>query len=442
MWQIVDFDLLRTHLAQSIFYLHSQPPLLNLFLGLVLKLTPDQAHAHQVLQHSYQLIGLCLMLLTFQLMLDLCVPIGLALVLTLLFEFNPGTLMLENWFYTAYPTQLLFCASAFFLIRYINSASRGYGMAFLACAALPIFFNSSFQPIWFVVVLAFCYLCLRDRIRQMAPIAMAIVGLIALLVVKNAIVFGVYTTSSWFGMNLARVTMPQISWDARVQDTVTGKVSKFATIPPFQPLEIYPIRRVQPTGIAVLDTRRKANGAGNYNNILYIDISRHYLHDALWSLAHHPGGYMREMARTSGCYFGTYKDQESRTSSRLGEWNYLYDLILQPASLSWWPRHYRCGTVSLTLLMGLPAIFVLAVLRLARTEVWNSSDLATASMLITIAYTSAMAVMFEVGENPRFRSVVDPLFLVLFGMVIGDFYRRVLSYRNHDPSTHSRGADA
>jgi hypothetical protein len=36
-WQYVDLDLLRHDLVRSVYYLHSQPPLFNLYLGLVVK---------------------------------------------------------------------------------------------------------------------------------------------------------------------------------------------------------------------------------------------------------------------------------------------------------------------------------------------------------------------------------------------------------------------
>src|SRR5947199_143356 len=44
-FQVVDPDLLRTRLLESLFYLHSQPPLFNLILGLFLKVTPGHFDA-------------------------------------------------------------------------------------------------------------------------------------------------------------------------------------------------------------------------------------------------------------------------------------------------------------------------------------------------------------------------------------------------------------
>ncbi len=38
MWQLLDVRLLKDHLIQSVWYLNSQPPLFNLYAGLVLHL--------------------------------------------------------------------------------------------------------------------------------------------------------------------------------------------------------------------------------------------------------------------------------------------------------------------------------------------------------------------------------------------------------------------
>jgi hypothetical protein len=441
MLQTLDLGLLRTHLAQSIFYLHSQPPLLNLFLGLVLKLTANSFQEQQVLQNCFLVMGFSLMLITFQLMLDFEVPIAIALLLVLLFEVNPGTLMLEGWYYSAYPTQILLCGSAFSLRRFLNHGDDRYGVAFLTCAGLPIFLNSSFQPIWFVAVLGFCYYAFGRRIRTMgAPIAV-VIGLIAILLIKNALVFGLVTTSSWFGMNLARMTTFQISQNDRQEEIRAGGLSEFASITPFSGLNHYPMETAKPTGIPVLDLPRKSNGQFNLNNIAYIDISRHYLSDAVRTLKGHPGVYFHSILEATRCYFGTVKDLYPHVSNLLGAWNTSYNVILQPSEAWWWPRAVRCDTVSLTLLVGLPSIFCLTFFRLARADAWSPGDFTKAFMLLAIAYASVLGVMLEVGENSRFRSVVDPLYLVLLGSLLGDLVHVLSGFRNRSGPISSPFSD-
>ena len=426
MWQSVDFDLLKTSLARTIFHLHSQPPLLNLSLGLALKATTNQFDANVLLQTWFRLMGLLLMFATFQLMLDLCVPMALALVLTIVFEVNPGTMMLETWYYATYPTELLLCASAFFLNRFLIASSKWYGMSFLACATLPIFLNSSFQPVWYICVCAFSCFCFPARTRQLSSTYVTALVVVALLVARNAIVFGVFTTSSWFGMNLARLTTMQIPRAERQKEIRAHELSEFAAIETFSDLDAYPIGNAAPTGIPVLDRRRKADHRSNYNNILFVDISRHYLDDAVYTLVHHPAVYLCAIMRATGCYLGALKDQAQFVgrSSHLGVWNRAYDFLLVPARLSWWPRHQYCPTMSLTLMVGLPTIIILTLLGIVRrSEAWGAAEITKAFILTTIAYTSATGIMFEVGENARFRAVIDPLLIVLLGTLIADFAR-------------------
>ena len=213
MWQIVDIDLLRNHLDQSILYLHSQPPLLNLLLGIALKLTAGTVQAQEFMRCAFQMLGLILLFAMFLLMTDLQIPMAAALILTMLFEFNPGSLMLENRYYNTYPTEVLLALGTFCLFRFLTRGRNLYAVAFLIFAALPVFLNSSFQPIWFIVVCGFVYLLLRGRVREMMPAAAVIFGLIGVLVVKNALLFGTFTTSSWLGMNLARMTTFQLADD-------------------------------------------------------------------------------------------------------------------------------------------------------------------------------------------------------------------------------------
>ncbi|MES2387281.1 MAG: hypothetical protein V4543_04725, partial [Bacteroidota bacterium] len=61
-WQLADAKLLQTNLLQTIFYLNTQPPLFNLFVGLVLKIFPHSYNAflHVVFVLLGALNGYCL----------------------------------------------------------------------------------------------------------------------------------------------------------------------------------------------------------------------------------------------------------------------------------------------------------------------------------------------------------------------------------------------
>ena len=382
------------------------------------------------MRRAFQMLGLILLLTMFLLMMDLQIPMAVALILTMLFEFNPGSLMLENWYYNTYPTEVLLALSALCLFRFLERGRNLHAVAFLIFAALPVFLNSSFQPIWFILVCGFSYLWLRDRVRNMMPTAVVIFGLIGVLVVKNAVLFGTFTTSSWLGMNLARMTTFQLADDVRHSEIRSGKLSDYASIGAFSKLDAYPMVSAKPTGIAVLDLRNKSDGTTNYNNIRYVAIAGAYLSDAVRTAIFHPAAYARGMVRALGCFLGPLKDQELNKSARLGIWNDIYNLMLVPATLPWWPRHRDCVNMSLAILVGLPIILAWVSIRLLRATVWGPPEITIAFMLMAIAYTTLTGTIFEFGENARFRSVVDPLVIILLGSLIADLVHAVCRDRH------------
>ncbi len=112
-WQFLDIDLLRNHLAQSILNLHSQPPLANLFLGLVLKCFPNNADV--AFHLTNMALGLVMGVSMFALMQRLNLSRPFALVLSSLFIISPGTVLYENLPLYTYPTASLLCLTALVL---------------------------------------------------------------------------------------------------------------------------------------------------------------------------------------------------------------------------------------------------------------------------------------------------------------------------------------
>lgn len=56
-WQNLDVLMLQQNLLESVYYQHSQPPLFNLFLGIVVKLFPK--NYSMVFSLIYHAIGVC-----------------------------------------------------------------------------------------------------------------------------------------------------------------------------------------------------------------------------------------------------------------------------------------------------------------------------------------------------------------------------------------------
>ncbi len=420
--QFLDPNVLRSNFWQSLFYLHSQPPILDFMLGAGLKLFPSSMVI--VFQVLFAAMGLAIALIMLSLMTDLGVPCWLALVATLLFEVGPATLMFENWFYNTYPTIFFLCLSAFCLNRFLTREKLGWGNAFTATIALPVFLDSTFQIVWFIGAGLILLVAAPEKFRRLVPVSMAFLVLMLALYAKNLLVFGVFTTSSWLGMNLSRMTtfqLPQEEREALVRD---GKLSLFALTVRFPAPSP---DGSPPTGVPALDEvfKQQWPPSLNYNNIAYIHLSKTEFHDAMWVLRHRPAAYARGLAIAAEEYFQPAADLGDgfRVQKKgLDGWISLYDLALvtvrtQLGFVKGNIAEARVGfSTSIVLFVSLTLLSLWAAVRAARIVLLGPRTPEEVTLLfvaITVLYVGLTGIALNCGENNRLRFVADPFYVVL-----------------------------
>jgi len=115
--------------------------------------------------------------------------------------------------------------------------------------------------------------------RFWAPAA-TVFAVLALIMVKNGIVAGTFSTSSWIGMNFARVTVARLSQAQRSGLSAAAQPAPFASV-----AEYAAHIPVAPTGIRALDEEQKESGATNYNHLVYARAGRMLLQDDLRAIA-------------------------------------------------------------------------------------------------------------------------------------------------------------
>lgn len=142
-WQFLDPALLRTDLIRSLWHLHSQPPLFNLFLGVVLKVAPSSA-AH-VFHAVYVGLGLCLYFGLIVLMRRLGVRAVFAVPAATLFVVSPSFVLYEHFLFYTFPTAVLVLASVVALARFIERPSNRRAFAFCSLLLLLCFTKSTYQ---------------------------------------------------------------------------------------------------------------------------------------------------------------------------------------------------------------------------------------------------------------------------------------------------------
>ena len=442
MYQYVDAALLRSDLLRSLFYLHSQPPFFNLFLALGLRLFPY--HYVGFFQFSYWMFGLLMVAALFRLMMLLGVGPILALCLTLLFELSPGTMLIESWFYNTYPTAVMLCVAALCLLQYTRTNRLSFAIGFVVCAITPVLINSTFQLPWIFLLAIALGITLPEReLVRLAKVATPLLMLVAALYLKNLMVFGIFTSSSWMGMNLTTMTFTRLDPGERQTLIARGVISPVCV--DADALETSLIA-APPSGIPVLDEIQKSDGSTNFNHLALIEIYGVCLCEELWVIRHRPGAYVKGILFSLAMYFSPAGDyfvfHDSR--ARIAAWVRIYQAIARPVLLPWRPMLslllgerdverrlssllagsdvLRLGGPSIVLIVLLPTAVIFAAMKLLRA--WQRGNLKSPEaaclmfIIAAIVYSSVLNVLLECGENNRLRYVVDPLFVALVGLFL------------------------
>lgn len=438
-WQYLDPVLLRTDLWRSLWSLHSQPPLYNLFIGLVLGLSDAPG---PVFAAAGTALGVLVVAMLYLLARRLGAARAPALALAGLYAVSPTLVLYENWLHYTLPVSALLLGTVFAAERVAETGRRRWAAALgTALAGLCLtmsFFHALFiVPAGLAAILGARGTSQASRAGRRAAIATgaALVFVLAWYG-KNLARFGAFSASSWFGMNLARMThtfVPRPDREALVRE---GRISPLALVAPFSAPDAYtaflPARSVTPTGIPALDEEKRSGGATNFNHIGYVAVSRAYLSDARRLLRLRPAAYRRSVLDANLIFFMPATAflglGENRVNARTavlaeellqGRLMFHVEPELQRTDL---PTFYRQKALNMGL--ALPLLYAVALaaaaflcLRLRRREPARAAVFGL--IVFALVYVWAAGTLLEVGENMRFRSMVDPLVLVVLAVLAG-----------------------
>jgi len=433
-FQFVAPALLKANLGQSLWYLHSQPPMFNLFLGIVLNLFPG--HEAAVCAACYVLLGLAFAVTLFLLLRGFGISDGLSAAASALYIASPTVVLYENWLFYAYPVTVLLLLSALLWQRFVNRGRFVDALAFFVCAATVALTWSLFHLVW-LFGLAVALLLLRRREWRKVLAAAAI----PLLVVtywygKNLVQFGQFTGSTWFGMNFARIAGIAVSDQELRMMRNSGAISAVSLVHPFRsPDEYYSaVPKPRPTGIAVLDQEKKPSGASNLNNIVYVAVSRQYGRDALRILAAYPDAYLRGLVEAYLDYFlpaSSYAFLAVNNAHIAGFARFVNTALNGSLSQHWdarlasdQPVRYILQgllNVGWFLFLAYAVVFILGLVLLRRRSLFRALRLPMMFLWLNIAWVTLVSNTVEVGENNRFRFTADPLVFVFLLVVAVTF---------------------
>ena len=294
--QFLDPALLQHDLLSSLWYLHSQPPLFNLFLGLVLKAASDPAVLYEL---CFRISGLLIPLCMYATLALLGANRIAAFLVTLFFMLNPSLILYESLLYYTHVEGVLIIAAVFFLARWALRAKKFDLVVFwllLVCLGLT---RSLFHPLFFVMLAVLMSLFLWRQNMPMRSFALAAVLAmlpLAAWCLKNLIIFGFFGTSSWAGMSLWTKTngyAPEQLEDFHARGLISAAAVRADQLP------FRPIADFTHDGLLKIDAchhpadcrEMRAKDWPNFNHIGYVALSRQLGRDALQLIRHDPPAF-------------------------------------------------------------------------------------------------------------------------------------------------------
>jgi hypothetical protein len=408
--QLLDPVLLRTRLLESLWYLHSQPPVFNGLTGLALKLAPD-AFA-PLLMVAFLATSCVVMLLLYATLRRLGAEIGWASFATLVFCCSPAFVLYENWYFYPHLVLAVLVGIAYALLRSGGKPSPWLALAFWLCAVL-VGLRSVYHPLYAVLaVVAVALVAGRANWLHVGKLAALPLLLIGALLVKNWILFDLPATSSWGGNSLHRVATAGIEHATLQRLVDQGVIAPIALESQFAPgnriaelLELEP----QQTRIPALDQTHKTPlneytliNAANYNNWAYAAASTSYTRDALVLIRRYPRAYLAVVAYNARRFLdpvtrdGFLRDNRQRIMPAVRIWDRIDRYAHVPAGLA----------------------FMFALAALLRRDMPGGERLLLVYLVGTVAWATVIGTTFETGENNRFRYHLTGLHLLLIASLL------------------------
>jgi hypothetical protein len=215
---VIDFfhfsnlELLRTDLIRTIYYNHSQPLLLNFLLGLFLKIFDGNKEKISIL---FFFIHLCLtigiILISYKIMRLFNLNKYILFFILLFLVFNPNLVYYENYSNPIYShiNCFLYFLLAYLILRYCLKYSPSDEILIYVTLLIQSQIWGAWQP--YLIIVLFCFFRIFfNKIDKKKFIIFFIIFILSLTPsIKNFILFSTFSNSSWTGIYLSTVLVPE-----------------------------------------------------------------------------------------------------------------------------------------------------------------------------------------------------------------------------------------
>jgi hypothetical protein len=424
-WQLVPWDVLSRDPLGSVWYLHVQPPLWNLALGTLAWTSPfTDAVTLQVFMAAIGAVGAgAAAVLAGSVGLGRRAATAVALVATV----HPETLRtaFEPTYELAISTLLLITAAVF--VRAANRPGAAVWYLLVGVVTLVILTRSMYHPLWLLAVLGSVVLVTRRTLPWRTVLTGLVIPVILVggWMLKNQVLFGEATLSSWVGMNMQRAVVPIVDADDLAAMYERGEVSEIAMIGPFGAYELYegvlePCRPRHDHPSVTEATRRTDAYSPNFNFECYLPLYEQAGRDARTVTSAYPGAWVEGRLWSLRTTFAVSDAPGSSPSIVLRSFDRVYrvlrvDVAGSISTTGWGSPIY--GELVAPARFGLTPIAASLLLIVGAGALawrWVRGRAGTIPAVVvfaggTVAWTVIVGSIGELGEQARFRTMTDAL---------------------------------
>lgn len=457
-WQLVPWDTLSSNPWSSVWYLHIQPPLWNLVLGVSAWISPlSDSWTLQVVMFGFGILAVAsAATLAERLGLGRRAAIGVALIATLHPEVLKGAF--EPTYELAVAALLLSVLAVVAGLDRDFSRRRTRLLVLAALVTAVSMTRSLYHPVWALVVLGLALWSIRRHVTRQTVLVTLAVPVIVMggWMTKNEILFDQANLSSWFGMNLQRAVIPVLDLEDLQAMREREEVSEVAMIGPFGKYALYedavdPCTSTRNHRALSEPMRTTDQWSPNFNYECYLPIFDQAGRDAWAVIREHPRVWLEGRLwslRSTASVAITPSESASfvmRGLDQVYSWARLdYAGVL--STRGWGTPIY--GQLTAPVDFGLVLIPLYSLVALAgvhplwsrvrrRCRVTHDSGVHDSGVhdsgrispvvlvvaSLTIVFTVVIGAIAELGEQARFRTMTDPLALVVGAAVIARITR-------------------
>ncbi len=423
-FQFLDLRLLQNRLAESLLYLHAQPPLMNLFLGLALKLEASTGLSAAVSLFLFHFIlgGLGVFATAYAANTIIRDRLHRRVALAVIVFHPVFYSALFEFFYTFHEIVILACLP-YAIWRYLRDRALSWFAIVCGLLLWLCLTRSLFHFIWAlsvpVLLLAVKSPGSRAPGARRKGLEFLILAVTAVLVLawpfKNWVIFESFTYSTWQGYSLAKGTVRNLGVDDDIERP-----------PPPPEFDIPALAWVDK-----VDPQNTGHESKNWNHYALIGQFRERQRLALEKLRMEPGTLLRKIgnnywsfSRFTGRnpYTAAFGSMAKVAPGVADIWMRLYEaLLVQELRSSYYLRdpygresQVRFPYVS-CFYFTFPVILLLTIRKIWKrwTDHPLESRVAT-FMLYTVLWVLAMILLVDGNEANRIRTSTEPYLLLLF----------------------------